>query len=401
MKSHNNLSSKIDDQAGKLSVQTKAPLTHQVIQQKPRFQSAQNSKAKTHTFAKPDGRGSIRDISASKKLIPHSLQKPITINKENEKKLNIDKTNQSKQHASKVQPLMIDPSQIIGQLVSTNINHASAAHNFAVDEQNHHNCNSNQQQERNTVTPNQEQTPQQKYDQNGEIAKEDYQIQSDETLSWLLSSVDYGKFKKDKIKSILKHHNNSVTQNSIFENQNNNNLLETIDKIEKLFNFFSSNDDLELKSILKEEIDRLLRDAKYQSRQFSQELANSQKLNNETFDKQRIINIENHCTTAAQENPQLLSSSINNIEIKEFRTEFRSKKRKRREMYQLNEEDQEWLSFSSQDDEAGHHQHHRVMFSCTEKKVSVGQSKLGDIEDLNNIRRSIGGKIRILNKDEQ
>jgi len=31
-------------------------------------------------------------------------------------------------------------------------------------------------------------------------------INSDETLSWLMSSVDYGKYKESKIKSILREH---------------------------------------------------------------------------------------------------------------------------------------------------------------------------------------------------
>ena len=66
---------------------------------------------------------------------------------------------------------------------------------------------------------------------NNVLVKEDYQVQSDETLSWLLSSVDYGKFKNDKIKKILKDHENSVTQNSILDFNDKFKLIETIEKV--------------------------------------------------------------------------------------------------------------------------------------------------------------------------
>lgn len=35
------------------------------------------------------------------------------------------------------------------------------------------------------------------------LLTEENQVHSDETLSWLLSSVDYGKFKESKIRNIL------------------------------------------------------------------------------------------------------------------------------------------------------------------------------------------------------
>ena len=38
---------------------------------------------------------------------------------------------------------------------------------------------------------------------NTHIINEENQVHSDETLSWLLSSVDYGKFKEKKIRHIL------------------------------------------------------------------------------------------------------------------------------------------------------------------------------------------------------
>jgi len=64
-----------------------------------------------------------------------------------------------------------------------------------------------------------------------------------------------------------------------------------LEKVQKLFSFFSQNDDLELKHILKDEIDRLLRDAKNQSKKVTQELSNCQKLINHTsFENDRHIN---------------------------------------------------------------------------------------------------------------
>ena len=111
-----------------------------------------------------------------------------------------------------------------------------------------------------------------------------------------------------------------------------NQLTETLVNAKKLFSFYSSHeDDPELRAIIKEEIDRLLSDALDQSRSFPSEVRDG-------------LNVE-RC-----EEGRLGSEFMREVvQVKEFMTEFRSKKRKRREAFFLAEEDG-WLSFSSQDE---------------------------------------------------
>jgi hypothetical protein len=77
-----------------------------------------------------------------------------------------------------------------------------------------------------------------------------------------MSSVDYGKYKENKIKRILREHESTQINAESLDLKPLGHLSELIIKIQKLFSFYSSNcDDPEVKSIIKDELDRLLRDA--------------------------------------------------------------------------------------------------------------------------------------------
>jgi hypothetical protein len=85
-----------------------------------------------------------------------------------------------------------------------------------------------------------------------------------------MSSVDYGKFKENKIKGILGRHYMMVDETAVGGCAQDDSIKDTAKsatlenhllKIQKLFNFYSQNEDADLKAIIKEEIERLLRDA--------------------------------------------------------------------------------------------------------------------------------------------
>eukprot|EP00347_Sterkiella_histriomuscorum_P012309 403369082 len=273
--------------------------------------------------------------------------------------------------------------------------------------------------------------------------KEDYQINSEETLSWLLSSVDYGKIKKSKIKSILrKHQETNLTQNSMMnstlqrenevQSRPHNQLSTTLSKITKLFNFFNVNEDPEIKEILQEEIDRLLRDSQTMALQFEASIPSQE--------QNTLRNLQYQTTACQEQKQQLLQKAqgqnfaddlmdFQKIQVREFKTEFRNKKRKRRELYQLKNdaEEHQWLSFSSSENEFNAQNQNDskngevkanelnqskkdLMINQTDVKARYkkffnfhGNTELENevVEVPDNIMMDSRGKIRILNFDQQ
>lgn len=102
--------------------------------------------------------------------------------------------------------------------------------------------------------------------QNRDLQMRKELVQSDESLSWLLSSVDYGKHKDKKLFMLQATAANDESKISEHSMQKEASLPQILKKLQKLFGFYCANDDdIELKSILKDEIDRLFKDSIYQA----------------------------------------------------------------------------------------------------------------------------------------